>query len=218
MKLKGPFLTLVTGGVLAAVLLMLSMTAAAKDSDSNAAGTPSPPAASPSASALPSPDASQAPVVTQAAYAGQVTRGAGTTLAIAVKDGKAVAYLCDGRRIEAWLQGTATDGNLNLTGAASASLIGRYGSSAVGAVSAGGRQWTFSVPIVTAPSGLYRSVANVRNAQVVGGWIVLPGGRQVGIVTKEGRPSTATRLNTESLTATVDGTQITAAPQDGSGF
>lgn len=217
MKLKGPYLTLLSGAVLAAVLLVLSTTAAANDAGSkDAAADPGTAAASPSAS--PSPAASQPPAIEQAAYAGQVTRGGGTTIAIAVKNGQAVAYLCDGRKVEAWMKGTATDGNLNLTGDANSRLTGRYAGTATGTVSAGGRQWTFSVPTVTAPSGLYRAVANVRNAKVVGGWIILPGGSQVGIVTKDGQPTTAARLDPESLTATVDGTQVTAVPQDGSGF
>ncbi len=219
MKIKGPYLTLLTGAVLGAVLLVLSATAAAKDSDSNAAPAPAPsPTAAPSASPSPSPEASKPPVVAQAVYVGKVTSGGGATIAIAVKDGKAVAYLCDGNRVEAWLQGTATDGNLNLTGAANARLVGKYSSTATGGVNAGGRQWTFAVPIVTAPSGLYRAVANVRNARVVGGWILLPGGAQVGIVTRNGQPATAARLDPSSRTATVDGTQVTAVAQDGSGF
>lgn len=218
MKLKGPYLTLLAGVVLAAVLLVLSMTAAAEDSESKNAAAPSSAAATPSASPSPSPEATKPPAVAQAAYAGKVSGGGAATIAIAVKDGKAVAYLCDGNRIEAWLQGAATDGNLNLTGAGNARLVGRYSSTASGGINAGGRQWTFSVPIVTAPSGLYRAVANVRNAKVVGGWIILPGGTQVGIVTKNGQPTTAARLDPNSRTATVDGTQVTAVPQDGSGF
>ena len=39
------------------------------------------------------------------AYAGR-TAGNEVTVAIAVKDGRAVGYVCDGKKIEAWLEGT----------------------------------------------------------------------------------------------------------------
>ena len=58
-------------------------------------------------------------------YAGKVTGGK-ATIAIAVKDGKAVAYLCDGKKTEAWLRGTAVDGELALSGPDEATLSGSY--------------------------------------------------------------------------------------------
>ena len=47
-----------------------------------------------------------APTGPQVTYAGKVGGGR-ASIAIAVKDGKAIAYLCDGQTAEAWLQGTA---------------------------------------------------------------------------------------------------------------
>ena len=46
-----------------------------------------------------------------ATWAGDVDGGE-ATIAISVNDGVAIAYLCDGKRVEAWLQGTAADGKL----------------------------------------------------------------------------------------------------------
>jgi len=66
---------------------------------------------------------------------------------------------------EAWLQGTATDGKLTLTGP-NGSLNGTYANGrASGDVKAGKKSWHFTAAAVKPPSGLYRSAANVRNAQ-----------------------------------------------------
>jgi serine/threonine-protein kinase len=159
--------------------------------------------------------AAPAPQVT---YAGKVN-GGGATIAIALKDGKAVAYLCDGRSTEAWLQGTAANGQLSLTGAGGASLTATYGNGlAAGTISARSREWAFSVGTVSKPSGLYRATANVRNAEVVGGWIVLANGEQVGVLVVGDDVEPAPELNTSTNTVNVDGTQITANPVDGTGL
>ena len=51
--------------------------------------------------------------------------------------------------------------------------------------------------------------------QIVGGWIVLADGTQVGITRKAGTPSPAPKLNVADRSAVVDGTTITAAVVDG---
>ena len=56
-----------------------------------------------------------APVVAEKAYTGR-SAGNEVTVAIAVKDGKAVAYVCDGKKIEAWMEGTLAGGQLTLEG------------------------------------------------------------------------------------------------------
>ncbi len=65
---------------------------------------------------------------------------------------------------------------------------------------------------VAPPSGLYRASAQVRQAKVVGGWIVLPNGSQVGVVDVAGEPTTAPPLDTATLTTTVNDTTVTAPP------
>jgi serine/threonine-protein kinase len=82
-------------------------------------------------------------------------------------------------------------------------------------VLAAGKQWTFTAPAIAPPSGLYRAVADVRNAKVVGGWIVLPDGSQVGVVTTNDVPAAAAPLTLPAGTTTVDGTTITAAAVTG---
>jgi hypothetical protein len=59
-----------------------------------------PPGAAPDAPAA-------APAVAEKAYTGRSASDE-VTVAIAVKDGKAVAYVCDGDNVEAWLKGTLT--------------------------------------------------------------------------------------------------------------
>lgn len=208
MKPKGPVVTLLVGLATALVLLGLSMNARSVDTARQRAANPPPPSASPSPSLSPAPVAR-----VNASYAGRVAGGA-ATVALTTRDGKAIAYLCDGKRVEAWLQGTAVDGTLALTGRG-ATLAGTYtAGQAVGTVTAGGTRWSFSAPVATAPSGLYRATAMVRGANLVGGWIVLVDGTQVGIVSTDDVPAAAPRLDPATGTATVDGAQLTAKPVD----
>jgi hypothetical protein len=237
-KGKGPLVTLLAGLVTAAVLLTLSMTATARESARRTAGTaqavpttaPPAPATAPPTTApptpVPPPPASNAPPaeppptrggaldLTRATFAARL--GGGATIAIAVTDGSAVAYLCDGRRLESWLQGTVTGGRLALTGPGGANLTGALGpAGAAGTVTAAGRTWSFEAPPADRPSGLYRIAATLNGAKVVGGWIVLADGSQVGVVTTDGAPAEAPRLDTSTGAVTVNGTQVTALPVDG---
>jgi hypothetical protein len=209
MKIKSPIVTLLAGVVLAVVVMVLNQNTAKPH-----ASTPNNPG--PAASATSATSAPPVPAAPQkATYAGKVTGGA-ATVAIAVKNGTAIAYFCDGKKAEAWLQGTASDGRITLTGSGGASLTATYSTSAAtGTVTATGKQFSFSVHTVTAPSGLYRAVANVRNARVVGGWIVLPDGTQVGVLDVGDTEQPAPALDLSTTSAVVDGTTITAVAVDG---
>jgi hypothetical protein len=211
---KGPLLTLLVGVVVAGILLVLSSNAASKrDAANNAAAGGDQPAAATTAA----PPTSAPPTTAanyKATFAGKVDGGA-ATVAIAVNKGKAIAYLCDGNVTEAWLSGTATDGKLDLKGT-NGSLSGTFANGrATGDVKAGKKSWHFTAGVVKPPSGLYRAAANVRNAKVVGGWIVLADGSQVGITSTDGKPESAQPLNIDSLTSTVDDTPLTASAVDG---
>jgi serine/threonine-protein kinase len=141
---------------------------------------------------------------------------------VAVRDGRAIAYVCDGRRVEAWLKGTASAGKLDLRSVKGARLTGSYRDSvATGTVVIGKLGWSFRVKNVRPPSGLYRAAATVRKAKIVGGWIVLADGTQVGVLSTDMVPAPAPSLNTSTRGTTVDGVPVTAAPIDGatgSGF
>lgn len=221
-KARGPLITLLSGLVFALVLGVLSANAATSDAERNSAAPPATSAPPPPATSAPPPATTAPPAATtappaafRAAYAGRVD-GRAASIAIAVRDGGAIAYVCDGRRIEAWLLGAATDGKLILSGSGSASLTGTFDrDSAEGTVRAGGKSWTFDIAVAKKPSGLYRSTADIRNARVVTGWIVLPDGEQVGIANSDGTPAPAPPLDVTDGSATINGVEVTADTIDG---
>jgi serine/threonine-protein kinase len=155
-------------------------------------------------------------------YAGRVA-GAGhqPLLAISVRDGVAVAYICDGK-LEAWLKGTASDGHLSLKGDDGAKLTASFSATrAKGSVTVGNKTWEFVTPVVKKPSGLYKATAKVRGAKVQGGWVVLADGDQVGLVRRDGAPATAPVIDTATGRTTIDGqvlTAVAADPDSGAGF
>lgn len=214
MKHKGPILTLVAGLVVAAILMVVNLSVT-KDRDDalNAAAAGQSTAATPTAEAAPPTTAPPAPAP-PATYAGKVTAGR-ASIAIATKDGKAIAYLCDGNSVEAWLQGTATNGELLLSGAENASLTGTYGNGvAAGTIRAEGKSWDFSVGKVEPPSGLYRATENVRNAEFVAGWIYVDG-VQVGLGVLNGTVVTVPPVDPNSSTVTIDGIAVPVNAVDG---
>lgn len=151
--------------------------------------------------ATPNPNA---PITT---YAGKVD-GRVAAIAIAVRNGQAIAYVCDGAKLEAWLQGPAGDGQLALTGKNGATVTGTHdGTTATGTAVVGGRTFTFTVKMVQAPAGLYRIADKVANAAVNGGWIVADG-EQTGTLTVNGVTTAAPPLNTETGETTVNGVVI----------
>jgi serine/threonine-protein kinase len=151
-------------------------------------------------------------------WAGKVA-STGTTLAIAITNGTAVAYLCDGGKIEAWMRGDAIGGLLSLKAVkGSGRLTGTLdGNRARGRVTEASQERGFDITAVAKPSGLYRATANLRGAAVVGGWIVLPGGRQVGLATVGGTPVRPSTLDLATGTATVSGMAVRPQRQGGDG-
>jgi len=219
MKSTAPLLTLLAGlGIGAALFVANNAVApdrpAAKAAAANA-GPQSPIGAAVAGAVEPSADISAAPSVAvvkkvTATWAGDV-KGGGATIAIAAKDGVAIAYVCDGDRVEAWLQGTAADGKLALTGE-KGTLTGTFANGrAKGTVTVGKETWTFDVGTAKKPSGLYRATANVRNAEVVSGWIVI-GPQQTGGVSVDGESRGAPPLDVASGTAVLDGVTLNAVP------
>lgn len=228
MKIKTPYLTLLVGAALGAVLLVASMLATPKAPASPiAAATPAPASSAPAQPASPTPTATVvANVPARANYAGEVN-GGGASVAISIHHGQAIAYVCNGSVIEAWLKGTAVNGHLTMTGKGHARLSATYRTKrAVGHVIAHGVRYTFSAPAVHKPSGLYRAIAVVRGAKIKAGWIVLPDGSQVGSLESNAdaaAPSAkrAPALDVTTGTAQDGGTVLVATPISGvtgSGF
>jgi len=147
-------------------------------------------------------------------WAGHLKPG---SLAIAAKKGKAIAYLCDGERIESWFKGTAAGGKLNLTGKDGATLTGLAdGKTARGKIKVRDLTIDFTIGTVKKPSGLYRFASRVRGADVVGGWIVTRDGKQVGLATVNGALVKPSALDLADRTATVGGAEVTAVPAEDS--
>lgn len=220
---NGPLLTLLAGAVLGGGLLAASMIATPPAQESDAApaadATPSPAAETQPPSPTPTPTPAPAPEPTEAAepepvtYVGYVD-GGGASVAVIITGDEAIAYVCDGASVEAWLEGSAVDGRLDLSGA-NGSLTGSYDDQgATGETSAGDRVWTFTIAEVAAPEGLYRFADTIAGgADVVAGWIVLPDGTQIGAITSDGVTRPAPQLDLATGTATVEGETITAQRQ-----
>ncbi|WP_410638951.1 hypothetical protein [Amycolatopsis sp. lyj-346] len=214
MKHPGPLFTLLAGALLAGGIGIANL--ATGTGAPSVAGTASAVgAASTTATATPAtpatisePPKPEAPA--RADYAGKVT-GGGASIAVSARDGHAIAYLCDGKKLEAWLQGVAVGGKLELKGAPDAGLAGSFDpTSATGTVTAAGKTYRFTVPAAKKPAGLYRAAPKVKGKAAKVGWIVQPDGSQVGILTTEEGPAAAPPLDPAAATATVDGASVTA--------
>ena len=225
---RSPLVTLLAGlsaGIVVLLLLMSVRTGVNPPIAAGASGTPVPPASPdlPGASAAAPGSATPVPTTrladtTRGTYAGH-TRTGRASIAIAVRDGRAIAYACDGRRLESWLAGTVTAGRIALTGKKdkNAHVEGRIdGDRMAGSGVVGGRKITFTVPRVKRPSGLYRFAGQVQNATIAGGWIVLADGRQVGIANVDGVPAPGSTLNPLTGMATVGSKPVVAESVDGS--
>jgi hypothetical protein len=148
----------------------------------------------------------------QAMYAGDAT-GSDLAIAVAVKGKQASAYLCDGAAVEDWLKGTADAGKMDLSSkngesAITASLKGKR---LAGTVTFQGHKLPFSIAIAPPPAGLYRG----ENGKTTVGWIVLPNGKQVGMVNTNGMEKPAPELDVDEGAAMVDGMQIMAKKVEG---
>ncbi|MEV6495061.1 hypothetical protein AB0M20_41540 [Actinoplanes sp. NPDC051633] len=236
MKRTSPVVIVLSGLAVAAVLIGLGWQAPRFFKDQQAAGLVAAAPASPTpevpgegagpvpeeSATVPPPAPGETPDREQLAEAAPLTgtwagRLKPGSLAIAAKNGKAIAYLCDGERIESWLKGTAVGGKLNLTGKGGATLTGTAdGKTAKGKIKVRDLNIDFTIETVKKPSGLYRFASKVRGANVVGGWIVTKDGEQVGLATVDGALVKPSALDVQDRTATVGGNEVTAVPAEDS--
>ena len=184
MKRRGPVISLVV--VLGALVLMLAL---------NDALIPNQPAAqAPAPSARPS-GAAQPIKSPEAVYVGKDETGK-MAVGIAVKGGRAVGYLCDGRSVEAWLSGAATGGRVTLQQPKGPATIYAdvTGTTITGIAVAGNDEFDFRIAKAAAPAGVYRK----QDGDTKIGWIVLPDDSQVGIANTNGttRPAPTLDLKT----------------------
>ena len=219
MKKYAPLATLVAVVLLGAGLLVANMlsnpadqTPAAPAPSAAAAAAPGEPAAAEPAPAEPPP---AEPTVVEKAYTGR-SAGNEVTVAIAVKNGKAVAYACDGKKIEAWLEGTLTGDSLSLSGKTSSITATLDDKASFGTVTVDGKEWPFSAKGVASPAGLYEGRGNVDGVAARVGWIVQEDGSVTGVENVGGSPKPAAALDPTNLGATMsDGSPVTVTALDG---
>src|SRR5690348_9310921 len=160
MRRNTPLLTLLAGAALGVVLLIAStMATPGTQSQYAAAGTAASPGAtsSPSPSAPPSPAGPHSPL--RADYNGPVT-GGGATVAVAVRGGQAIGFVCTASGTATWLRGAAAAGLLQLAGPGQARLTGSYlDHRATGRARANGTQYRFAIPRVH-QAGLHAAIVN----------------------------------------------------------
>lgn len=179
------------------------------------------PGRAPAAAAAPAPTTEptavvpEPPAVVESVWAGR-SSGDEVTVAIAVKDGRAVAYVCDGAEIEAWLEGTLTGSALSLQGADGVVLTGTVDeTAALGSVAAGGGTWPFAAKAVQAPEGLYDGRGGVDGVAVRIGWIALDG-TVTGGARAAGEVVAAPAFDPAAPGSTVlDGVPVTVTAVDG---
>ncbi len=226
MKYRGPVITLLAVAALAAVLLVVNMRTVAE----TAARGSTPPATAPPAAQVPvvtePPDGPPPPAgqpappppaaPPQANYAGR-TSGNEATIAIAVEGGAASAYVCDGKQIESWLDGTIENGQLTLQGGDGDKVTGSVQDGAVfGTMSVQGKQWPYSAQPAQAPAGLYDGQGTVDGAPARVGWIVLQDGSQVGVADIGGVRQPAPAIDPQQLSGVeLGGSVIVPRPVGG---
>ncbi|HWN31243.1 MAG TPA: hypothetical protein VNP03_00790 [Pseudonocardia sp.] len=217
MRSRGPIITLLVVVVLAAVLLVVNLSkgspndtaapaaapgAAAPAAPAPGAAAPAPAAGAPAAPRAPG--AAADPFPAQAKYTGH-TDGIKAAIAVTVRDDKVSAYLCDGKAVEGWYQGTASGGSVQAKGRGTNALTGTLsGSTLSGTVSAGGKSWSYTAAPSAAPAGLYRS--KTPNATV--GWIKDSNGQVTGLANEGGTVRPAPPLDPGTATAIEGGDQV----------
>ena len=159
---------------------------------------------------------SAAQAVVQAVYTGR-SSGNQVTLAVDTDGDKAVAYICNGKTIEAWLQGSVKGNQVSLTGNKGASLTGSLSSlDMFGTVTPGaGLSFPFSAELSPRPAGVYQARIAVNGLATRIGWAVLPDGTQVGVAVAGTTKYPAPPLDLSNDSFTLDGGSFTAAPVAG---
>ena len=218
MKKHGPLATLVAVVLLGAVLLVVNMmstpTPAGNAAQTVAASEPA--QAAPPAPAEPAPaEPAAAPAVAEKAYTGR-SAGNEVTVAIAVKDGKAVAYVCDGKKVEAWMEGTLAGGQLTLQGKSSSLSATVTDKATLGSVTVNGVEWPFAAKGVQAPAGLYQGRGVLKGVAARVGWIVEENGNVTGLAVVGNGIAPAPVIDPNAPAAvTVDGVVMTVDPVGG---
>jgi hypothetical protein len=159
---------------------------------------------------------SAAQAAVEAVYPGR-SSGNQVTLAVETDGGKAAAYLCNGRTIEAWLQGSVNGNQISLAGNKGASLTGSLsGLDMFGTVTANaGVSFPFSAQLSPHPAGVYQARIAVNGLATRIGWAVLPDGTQVGLAVAGATRYPAPPLDLANGSFTLGGGSFKATPVAG---
>ncbi|GAA2877462.1 hypothetical protein GCM10010472_38980 [Pseudonocardia halophobica] len=93
-----------------------------------------------------------APAVTDSAFAGR-SAGNEVTVAMGVEGDKVVAYVCDGKQVESWFEGTVNGGKLQLSGVDGDLTADATNQAVFGTVAVGDKSWPFSAQPEDTPAG-----------------------------------------------------------------
>jgi hypothetical protein len=159
---------------------------------------------------------SAAQAAVQAVYTGR-SSGNQVTLAVATDGDKAAAYICNGKTIEAWLQGSVHGNQVSLSGNNGASLTGSLSDlDMFGTVTAStGLSFPFAAELSPRPAGVYQARIAVNGLATRIGWAVLPDGTQLGVAVAGKTKYPAPPLDLSNGSFTLDGASFTAAPVAG---
>jgi hypothetical protein len=181
---------------------------AASETDPGSEATPASESPSEPESPTGSPTSEETQEQRPMTFVGRV-RGGSATVAVVVDGSEATAYFCDGVAIESWLGGKAFDGRLELDGD-NGSMDARFNDRRTrGSLRVEGSSFGFTLRQVDPPEGLYRFADTIDGAEVKGGWIVLPSGEQVGLLSVDGESQPAPELDTGTGEVQVDGQTLT---------
>jgi hypothetical protein len=152
----------------------------------------------------------------QAVYAGR-SSGNEVTLSVVTDGDKAASYVCNGRNVEAWLQGSVHGNQVSMTGLHGAGLTGSLSGLAMfGTVTPGaGLSFPFSAELSPEPAGVYQARITVNGLATRIGWAVLPDGTQLGVAVAGTTKYAAPPLNLSNDSFILDGTRFTASDVDG---
>lgn len=125
----------------------------------------------------------QAHVVGHAGYVGTVS-GTRAFVAVVERGSRITAYVCDSERIAQWFEGTVSAGRSKITSRGGYVLQVRFDHGlATGSLRFPGKAGAlhrFTAASDARPAGLWRGSKTVDGKTFLGGWIILPDGRQRG--------------------------------------
>lgn len=159
---------------------------------------------------------SAATALVRAVYAGR-SSGNEVGLAVDTDGGKATGYVCNGKTVEAWLQGSVKGSQVTLTGRDGASLTGTLSGLAMfGTVTPkAGVSFPFSAELAPRPAGIYQARIAVNRLATRIGWAVLPDGSQLGVAVTGTVKTPAPPLDLGDNSFVIGGVSFAAAPVDG---